>query len=420
MHIRGEHGNAGYRIDGVMLPEGLAGFGQEFDLHFIASATLLTGALPAQYGLRLSGVVDITTKSGADLNGGEAGVYGGSFGTVRPYFDFGRSAGNLDYFVSFSDLRDGLGIENPTPSTTALHDETSQAKGFGSVRYRIDDGDTLSFLWGINQSRFQIPDTPGETSSFALAGAAPIASAQLNENQSEQDGFAMLAYRLERGAFSLQTAAFYHYNRIRFVPDTEGDLLYQGVASQTSNLLKSGGTEIDASYAPNDRHTFRFGGQATIEGYGRWEFDSGLSRGERCAAERCADHNQRRRRRARRPFQPLRTRRLARGATAYGQLRAALRFEPRLHRREPSESARIRHYGLLASAGRKAYVALARQLLAAPAPAEPEEPAPLPDPRPPCPCCGGRMVVIEIFQRAAQARAPPASPPLSGMKRKVS
>jgi hypothetical protein len=81
----------------------------------------------------------------------------------------------------------------------------------------------------------------------------------------------------------------------------------------------------------------------------------------------------------------------------------------------PKGFHRIRHYGLLASACRKANVALARQLLAVPAPAEPEEPAPPPDPRPPCPCCGGRMVVIEIFQRAGQARAPPASLPLSGM-----
>ena len=81
----------------------------------------------------------------------------------------------------------------------------------------------------------------------------------------------------------------------------------------------------------------------------------------------------------------------------------------------PKGLHRIRHYGLLASAGRKANVALARQLLAVSAPAEPEEPAPPSDPRPPCPCCGGRMVVIEIFQRAGQARAPPASLPLSGM-----
>jgi hypothetical protein len=86
----------------------------------------------------------------------------------------------------------------------------------------------------------------------------------------------------------------------------------------------------------------------------------------------------------------------------------------------PKGFHRIRHYGLLASAGRKANVALARQLLAVPAPAEPEQPAPPPGPRPPCPCCGGRMVVIEIVQRAAQARAPPASPPSSGMKGKVS
>ena len=47
----------------------------------------------------------------------------------------------------------------------------------------------------------------------------------------------------------------------------------------------------------------------------------------------------------------------------------------------PKGFHRIRHYGLLASAGRKANVALARQLLAVPAPAEPEEPAPPPDPR---------------------------------------
>jgi Putative transposase/Transposase zinc-binding domain len=81
----------------------------------------------------------------------------------------------------------------------------------------------------------------------------------------------------------------------------------------------------------------------------------------------------------------------------------------------PKGFHRIRHYGLLASAGRKANVALARQLLAVPAPAEAEETAP-PDRRPPCPCCGGRMVIVEIFQRAGQARAPPASSPLSGMK----
>jgi len=76
----------------------------------------------------------------------------------------------------------------------------------------------------------------------------------------------------------------------------------------------------------------------------------------------------------------------------------------------PKGFHRIRHYGLLASVGRKANVARARELLAAPAPTDAEETEPPPDRCAPCPCCGGRMVIIEIFRRAAQARAPPPSP----------
>lgn len=81
----------------------------------------------------------------------------------------------------------------------------------------------------------------------------------------------------------------------------------------------------------------------------------------------------------------------------------------------PKGFHRIRHYGLLATAGRKANVARARKLLAAPVPSETEEFAPEPGPRPPCPCCGGRMVVIEVFQWSAQPRAPPFPFKPSGM-----
>jgi hypothetical protein len=73
----------------------------------------------------------------------------------------------------------------------------------------------------------------------------------------------------------------------------------------------------------------------------------------------------------------------------------------------PKGFHRIRHYGLLASGGRKTNVARARELLAVPASNETEDLAPEPYSPPLCPCCGGRMVVIEIFQRIAQPRAPP-------------
>ena len=80
----------------------------------------------------------------------------------------------------------------------------------------------------------------------------------------------------------------------------------------------------------------------------------------------------------------------------------------------PKGFHRIRHYGFLASAGRKHNVAHARKLLDARARPEVDDAASPPDLRPPCPCCGGRMVIIEIFQRAARARAPPPSGPHTG------
>ena len=81
----------------------------------------------------------------------------------------------------------------------------------------------------------------------------------------------------------------------------------------------------------------------------------------------------------------------------------------------PKGFHRIRHYGLLASAGRKANVARARALLAVPPAAEPAEPVEPTEPRPPCPCCGGRMIITETFERWMQPRAPPASPASTGM-----
>jgi hypothetical protein len=75
---------------------------------------------------------------------------------------------------------------------------------------------------------------------------------------------------------------------------------------------------------------------------------------------------------------------------------------------------RIRHYGLLASATRKANIARAREMLAVAAPPEPVEAVEPPDRRPPCPCCGGRMRIIETFERWMQPRAPPHAAAASG------
>jgi hypothetical protein len=75
---------------------------------------------------------------------------------------------------------------------------------------------------------------------------------------------------------------------------------------------------------------------------------------------------------------------------------------------------RIRHYGLLASGTRRTSLERARQLLAVAPPATDDAPLEQADARPLCPCCGGRMVIVEIFERRHQPRAPPFVTSASG------
>jgi hypothetical protein len=83
----------------------------------------------------------------------------------------------------------------------------------------------------------------------------------------------------------------------------------------------------------------------------------------------------------------------------------------------PGGFHRIRHYGLFASASRAENIARARQLLNAPAPqtrsdgakpTQPDDPATLSHP---CPCCGGRMIIIETFERGCEPKHRPTAVP---------
>ena len=141
-HVRNEYANVQFRINGVVVPEGVSGLGPFLDTNFIGSMSLLTGALPAEYGLRTAGVLDITSKAFA-APGGEVSLYGGSRQTFTPSFDYGGSVGNSEYYVSARGNWNGLGLENPTPGLNANHDETQQGKFFGYASTLLDEFDAV-------------------------------------------------------------------------------------------------------------------------------------------------------------------------------------------------------------------------------------------------------------------------------------
>ncbi len=265
VHIRGEHANLAYRVDGVLVPEGLDGFGQEFDTRFIKSVQLMTGALPSEFGWRTAAIADITTKSGSDLGGGEIGVYGGSFDYNKAYLSAGQSIGKWDYFFTVSNYHSNIGIENPVASYRPLHDYTNQFKAFGKISYLIDDSSRISLILSASYGDFQLPTVPNQTPAFKVAGAPIVESSAVNDNQNERNYYAILAYLKSFGDFNFQIAAYSRWSQIRFLPDVIGDLEHLGVASKVDNTIFSNGLQLDASYNLGDHHTLRFGGNVRSE-----------------------------------------------------------------------------------------------------------------------------------------------------------
>jgi len=266
IHVRNEHANVQYRINGIILPDGISGFGHVLDTSFVGSLALITGALPAQFGLRTAGIVDIQTKSGNALQpGGSVGIYGGSFGTLTPSFDYGGRTGNTEYFVSGRGFTSNLGIENPTDSYNAIHDRTYQGNFFSYTSTVLDPQTRVSTIFGNTTNRFQIPNNPGQAPGFTAFGVSNFDSSLLNEHQAEQNTFGVLALQKSVNGLDFQLAAFSRYSTLHFVPDTIGDLVFNGIASDVYRRGFANGLQSDGAYKLNDAHTLRAGFTVTGE-----------------------------------------------------------------------------------------------------------------------------------------------------------
>ena len=266
LHVRGDHGNLQYRINGVVIPEAISGFGQSLDTRFASDINVLTGAIPAQYGYRTAGVVDIHTKGGGFENGGQVDYLGGSQGHEEPSMQVHGSKDGFGYFLTGSSLRSDLGIENPAPARDAIHDRTTQQKGFGYFSWVPDDRSRVSLILGSADSKFQIPDNPGQDPSFSVAGTPAPASENLDARQDEKNLFQVLTYQRSPSAdVDYQVALFHRYTDVHYMPDPVGDLAYNGIAAQILRRDETTGVQGDLSYHIGERHIVRTGVFASRE-----------------------------------------------------------------------------------------------------------------------------------------------------------
>ena len=267
IHVRGDHNEVQFRLDGVQLPEGLAVFGQSLETRFAHSLSLITGSLPAQYGFDTAAVVDITTKSGRTDPGGEISIYGGARDYFQPSLSYGGSVGAIDYFYTGDFLHDRVGIENPTASFNPIHDLSNQTHGLAHVSGVIDATTRVSLLAGYSNEFFEIPNNPNQTPSLGLSdnGITNFNSATLTEHQREITDFAILSLQKQVGALDVQTSVFTRYSSLYYSPDPIGDLLFDGISQTAARSVFSTGEQTDASWKVNDQHTIRTGFQITAE-----------------------------------------------------------------------------------------------------------------------------------------------------------
>lgn len=268
LHVRGDHANIQYRINGVVIPESISGFGQSLQTRFAEKLTILTGALPAQYGYRTAAVVDIQSKGESPENGGNLSVTLGSHGHVETALELSGTHDALSYYLTGAYLGSNIGIENPTPDATALHDKTHQTKGFGYFSYLLGADSRVNLMLGSTNNRFQIPNVPGQTAQFMLDGAPPANSATLDAHQQEQNRFAVLSYQGAAGQdVDYQVAMFRRNTDVHYQPDVAGDLQYKGIAADILRSNIATGLQADLSYTLNASHTLRSGLFAQAETY---------------------------------------------------------------------------------------------------------------------------------------------------------
>jgi hypothetical protein len=255
VHIRGQHGEFTYYVDGVPVPLGVfGGLNEVVDPKVIDRATFLSGGFPAEYGGQVAAIVDIQNRvptgrfhldastyagsylvfngtkpfsPGAEvplgLSGPEPGdTLGGRVGPFRALNSNGQALslsdhpGNFGYFISGSRQETDRRIDNPV--ATLYNDEGKDFFLYGKFDYLFDAKNylTANLNWGSTNT--QVPFDINEQ------GFSPDAQETNN---------------------SFQTVSFYH--TLSTDPDRESNF-FAGLLARQGGLLYTPGPASPASF----------------------------------------------------------------------------------------------------------------------------------------------------------------------------
>ncbi|MDE3039511.1 MAG: TonB-dependent receptor [Nitrospirota bacterium] len=273
-HIRQDHANQQFRIDGVPIPEGVSStFTDVISPRMWERADIILGGMEAQYGNKTALVVDITSKSGTRPPFGSIQLFGGSNQTVNPSFEYGGTVGEkFRYYALNSYTSTNRGIEPPTLGHSVFHDQSERNQTYLRGDYQHDNRNSLSWVFLNAVAKYQIPTIPGlavnqdvlpllqgQTPAFS-----PVASQAVNQNQTENSQYTHFVWRHDVDATNLfQLAGYLRNSYANFTTDPFNTLAYVP-EQQTANQIRKAyslGTRLDYTWIPDKQHLVKTGFQ---------------------------------------------------------------------------------------------------------------------------------------------------------------
>ncbi len=163
VHIRGQHAEYTYYIDGVPVPAGISGSLNElFDPAVVNEIEFKTGGWDAEFGNKNAAIVDISTRIPTGGFHTSAAAYAGSFNTNGQTLTASTNAGKVGYFFSgtrqSSDMRREPIVADPTTGEPInFHNHGDDLFGFGKIQYNPSSDDVINLEGNLSQTRFQVP-----------------------------------------------------------------------------------------------------------------------------------------------------------------------------------------------------------------------------------------------------------------------
>ncbi|HYV12521.1 MAG TPA: TonB-dependent receptor, partial [Pyrinomonadaceae bacterium] len=248
MHPRGSESQVQYVVDGVPVTDNMSAiFSTSLDARTLRTVEVLTGGIPAEFGDKLAGVINVNTRSGLE-GPTQAGISfsGGSFSTGEAAADFATHTKKLGFLTNLSASTSQRYLDPPTLDN--FHNFGRTGKAFFRLDYQFDANNSLKGVFNFGGSNFQVPNR------FAQEAAGQDQRQRLRDN-SQNISFQHIFSPNSVAQFSF----FHRQSNAELISNPRSTPV---VANQDRTLQNYGG--IGSLALTRGSHNIKFGGQFTI------------------------------------------------------------------------------------------------------------------------------------------------------------